>query len=329
MKFIYNKLFLEHNDPDHPENNTRLSSIIDFGKIEETPLEDIPYAEKEIGLVHTDRYIQKVKSFAQAGEWLDGDTYTSKDSYRIACYAAGAAILASERNAFSLARPPGHHATKDYPMGFCLFNNIAVASKNLVDKGKKVFILDIDGHFGNGTADIFQEERNILFMSLHQYPAYPGSGWVDNIGGGPGKGHIINVPLPPDSGDDLLMDAITRLLPIIREFDPDHVGISAGFDGHLMDPLLNLRYTYNSYYEIGKLMAENFKNIFAVLEGGYNIDVLPKCVFCLGEGISGKKQSHFEERTTSEKDVIEDYQIRIKELEENLSEFWNTTEEEF
>jgi acetoin utilization deacetylase AcuC-like enzyme len=322
MKFIYNNLFLNHNYSSHPENNKRLKSIIELGKIKETPLNKIPNGEKYLELIHNEKHIHRVKDFSKNQDLLDSDTYTSKDSYRIACYAAGAAIKAAEENAFALVRPPGHHATWDRAMGFCLFNNIAIATKYLLKKKKKVLVLDIDGHHGNGSADCFRESEDVLFISLHQYPAYPGTGWINDIGKALGEGHIINIALPPESGDDILINALETFIPVAKEFTPDYVGISAGFDAHYSDPLLNLKYSLNGFYNIGKILNKNFKNIFATLEGGYNLKYLPKSILNFVAGINGKKRKFKDKTTTSDKLVLEEYKTRLEKLKENLEEYW-------
>lgn len=316
MKLIYNKIFLQHDTGMHPENKKRLESL---GKLPETKIEN---GEKYLGLVHTKDYINLVKETCEIGGHLDPDTVVSEKSYEAAIYAVGATIMASKTNDFALVRPPGHHAYHDHASGFCLFNNIAIATKNLIDNGKKVMIFDFDGHCGDGTETIFYSSNKVLYWSLHQFPAYPGRGNVDEIGEGKGKGYTINVPLPPGSGDDIYLDAINRLMPIVEQFKPDIVAVSAGFDAHQEDPLLNLRLTTNAYYEVGKILNEKFKNIFAALEGGYNIEFLPKCILNFIDGINNKKIRFSEQPTTSTTDTVQKYKSRINQLEKNLSEFW-------
>ena len=173
--------------------------------------------------------------------------------------------------------------------GFALFNNIAIATRYLTNQGKRVCILDIDGHLGDGTSSIFYQDPNVLFCSLHQYPAFPGTGWVDEIGSGPGKGYTINIPLPAGSGDDIFWKGLDYILPIVRTFEPDIVAVSAGFDAHQADPLLQLGLSLDCYYQCGSWLKHNFKEVFAVLEGGYNLDVLPKAILQFVDGFNNKQ----------------------------------------
>jgi len=313
MKLLYNKIFLEHDTGMHPENRKRLESL---GNLKETEIEN---GEKYLELIHTKDHITKVKQACKLEQPLDPDTITSKNSYQAAISAVGANIMASETNDFALVRPPGHHAYPDHASGFCLFNNIAIATKNLVNKGKKVFILDFDGHCGDGTEKIFYNSDQVLYISLHQFPAYPGIGNVDEIGEGKGKGYTINIPLPPGSGDDIYLDAINRIMPMAEQFNPDIVAVSAGFDAHKDDPLLNLNLTTNTYHEIGKTLSSKFENIFATLEGGYNTNVLPKCIHNFIDGINKKEIKFKEQPTTSQEEVTNEYRSRIKKLEKNLT----------
>src|SRR3989338_6277558 len=169
MEFIYNKIFLKHEKSKHPENPERLAY---FDKhLKETKIEN---GEKYLKLVYNQDYIRLIKEHSEKESYLDADTYTNKYSYEAACYAVGEAILAAKENNFSLARPPGHHAAANKAMGFCLFNNIAIAVKKLVAEGKRVLIIDFDGHHGNGTQDIFYSINKVLYLSMHQFPAYPG-----------------------------------------------------------------------------------------------------------------------------------------------------------
>jgi len=317
MQLIYNKIFLKHNTNNHPECPERLSY---FDKnIKETKLEN---GEKYLNLIYNKDYTQSIKNASKNEANLDPDTYTNKYSYEAACYSVAAAIKASKENNFSLGRPPGHHATKNKAMGFCLFNNIAIAVQNLINKGKKVFIIDFDGHHGNGTQDIFYDTDKVLYLSTHQFPTYPGTGWVEEIGIYKGKGFTINVPMPPYTGDDLFLEILNKIIPIIKnEFNPDVVSVSAGFDAHHSDPLLQLNLTTNAFYDVGKLLNKNFKNIFASLEGGYNLNYIHKNIIDFVNGIDNKNQSYKEESTKSDNDVANDFKLRISILKEKLKPY--------
>lgn len=319
MQLIYNKIFLEHKAEEHPERPERLMA---FGNLEVSEIEN---GEKYLKLVYDDKYIDLIKNASKKEINLDADTYTNSKSYEVACYAVGAAIKAAKQNDFALIRPPGHHATASKAMGFCLFNNIAIAAKRLNERGKRVFILDIDGHHGNGTQDIFYKNSKVLYLSTHQFPAYPGTGWVDEIGEEKGKYYTINIPMPPYTSDDLFVDILSKIIPVIKEqYKPDVAAVSAGFDGHKDDPLLQLNLTPNSYYEVGKLLSSNFNDIFACLEGGYNVKVLPQCVSALITGINDNVNPRFaEQQTTSAANVEREFNSRIKSLKINLDGFWD------
>ena len=305
---LYNKIFLSHDTGSHPENIKRLQA---FGDLEETNIESgLPY----LALVHPESHIKIIREACACNDMLDQDTLTSPGSFEAAVHAAGAAVMASQSGGFALARPPGHHAYAARAGGFCLFNNIAVAAQKLVNEGKRVFIFDIDGHYGNGTSDIFYNTDKILYASLHQYPAFPGNGFVDELGAGEGRGFNINVPLPPGSGDDLFHEGCEYILSIARKFKPDAVAVSAGFDAHHSDPLLNLRLSANSFHWVGKSLSENFNHVFAVLEGGYNTDYLPKCVYNFIDGINGEKMRFIEDETVSHVRVADEFRRRMEML---------------
>ncbi|MCK5282423.1 MAG: histone deacetylase [Nanoarchaeota archaeon] len=300
----------------HPENKKRLESC---GSLGETKIEN---GEKYLELVHTKEYIAQVKEACKKGGHLDRDTTVSEKSYEAATYAVGATVMASQQDGFALVRPPGHHAYPSKSSGFCIFNNIAIAAQKLVNEGKKVMIFDFDAHLGDGTEKFFYNSDKVLYWSLHQFPAFPGGGNVNEIGEGKGKGYTINVPLPPGSGDEIYMNAVQRFMPIAEQFKPDIVAVSAGFDAHQHDLLLDLRLSMNTYYKLGKLLSGKFRNVFAALEGGYNIETFPKCLFNFIDGIN-KKEMRFKERTTDSRIIaIDEFEARAYMLEKNLSEFW-------
>ncbi len=313
MKPITNKIFLEHDTGMHPENAKRIENL---GFAES----DVPDGEEFLELFHTRHYIDRVKDLSSKGALLDPDTMTSQGSYNAAVHAVGATVKASETGGFAIVRPPGHHAHPDRSSGFCLFNNISIAVKKLVDEGKRVLIFDFDGHLGDGTMKFFYSSDKVMYWSLHQYPAFPGLGNVEEIGEGVGKGFTIPIPLPKDSGDDIFLDAIKRTLPIAKRFNPDIVAVSAGFDAHQHDPVLDLRISLNPFYEVGKMLKENFKDVFATLEGGYNVEILSKCIHNFLDGVNGKPQQFKEESTDSMIQVHDEYNLRMDLLMKNLGE---------
>ncbi|MBD3208380.1 MAG: histone deacetylase family protein [Candidatus Nealsonbacteria bacterium] len=318
MEIIYHPIFLEHYTGRHPENSQRLLA---FKKLEPR---NVKSGEEFLELVHSPAYIKKIKKFSEKGTgYLDMDTPFSEETYEAACYAVGAAVLASDKNDFALVRPPGHHAGVDRGGGFCFFNNLAIAVKRKILKGKKVFILDFDSHFGDGTAEIFYEEDRVLYSSLHQYPAYPSAGWVDEIGDKKGKGYTVNIPLPARSGDDLFIYSLDFLLHIARQFKPDLIAVSAGFDGHHSDLLLGLNLSSHSYYQAGKIFSKEFENIFATLEGGYSLKYLPKLVYNFIAGVNKKRMKFKEKKTKSPLRVRREYEKRIEELIDNLAPYWD------
>jgi acetoin utilization deacetylase AcuC-like enzyme len=318
LHLIYNPIFLEHDTGMYPENKKRLSSLTDL------PEQEIINGEKYLQLVHTPEYIEQIRQACQKGGYLDEDTIVSPESFRAATYAVGATIMASKCQGFALSRPPGHHAHPDRSSGFCLFNNIAIAVQNLVNEGKKVLIFDFDGHFGDGTCDFFYNSNKVMFWSIHQFPGFPGGGDADEIGEGEGRGYTINVPLPINSGDEIFMDAIETFLPVAKEFAPDVVALSAGFDSHQYDMLTDLRISANSYYKIGKIISANFDNIFASLEGGYNIKVFSDCLCNFMDGINNKELRYNEPETDSMIQVYYEYEGRKSLVTQLLRKYWKS-----
>lgn len=317
MDIIYHPVILEHNTGNHPENSSRIMSL---GKL---PVTELSTSEEHCLAVHTPEYVEIVKKACENSTSLDADTRTGPKSWNAALYAVAATIKASETGGFAIVRPPGHHAHPDRGYGFCLFNNIAIAVQRLVLTGKRVMILDIDGHLGDGTEEFFYRTNKVLYWSLHQYPAFPMRGSISETGEGEGLGYTINVPLPPKSGDDVYTSALNRILPIAKKFTPDVVAVSAGFDAHRLDPLLDLELTTDMYYEIGVLLRENFSNIFATLEGGYNTEMLPQCIYNFIDGVNGKPKQFSEERTDSTILTLESFEIEMDKLMKNLEPIWH------
>jgi acetoin utilization deacetylase AcuC-like enzyme len=316
VKIIYDPIFLEHDTGYHPESAERLKSL---GNLNKTNIES---GEKYLEQVHDTNYIDMVKKASEREEALDPDTVTSRKSYDCAIMAVGAAMEAAKTMGFAVVRPPGHHAYPHYASGFCLFNNLAIAVQYLVNQGKKVFILDFDSHCGDGTEYFFYSSNQVLYFTIHQYPAFPGKGYVNETGIEEGKGFTVNVPLPPGSADDVYLKSLEIFLPIAHQFQPDIVAVSAGFDGHHSDPLLNLNLSTNVFYETGKMLTREFDQVFAVLEGGYNLHYLPKCFENFLAGINGHEIRFIEEETKSTNNVIGEYDRRIKELKQYLRPFW-------
>jgi acetoin utilization deacetylase AcuC-like enzyme len=256
------------------------------------------------------------------GIGLDRDTCCSEYSFEAAAAAVGATIMASQTGDFALVRPPGHHSYPGRGTGFCIFNNIAIAVQNLVDQGKRVLIIDFDGHFGDGTSSIFYNSDQVLFMSMHQHPAFPLTGIPSDIGSGKGEGFNINIPLPAGSADDLFLDSFNTFLPIAKQFNPDVVAVSAGFDSHKSDMLLDLRVSVNAYYKIGQLITKNFNNVFAVLEGGYVPEVLVMGVENFIAGINNEPQIHFEKHGDTDIKIMDIYEHNCNSLILKLRKYW-------
>ncbi len=296
---ILDPRYQRHHTPQgHPERPERIQTLL---PLLPTPadknfitLNPRTATSEEIALNHSKEYIQEVlatrhkKSFT-----FDSDTYTSSESYETACLATGGVLVLLDavlehkvKNGFALIRPPGHHAEYNQAMGFCLFNNIAIAARYLLKKYKleRIMIVDWDVHHGNGTQHSFYKEREILFTSLHQYPFYPGTGALDEVGEGTGKGFTLNFPLPAGMGDKEYLALFQEIiLPVTLDYKPQFILVSAGFDAHANDPLGNMHLTEKGFAGMARLLLNASETLghqrcVFILEGGYHLEGLKNSV---------------------------------------------------
>jgi acetoin utilization deacetylase AcuC-like enzyme len=280
--------------PTHPERHARLGAIsagIEQAGMQEAVCEIAPAEAtiEQLALAHTESYLHALERFIEAGgRDIDPDTVTGSGSWRTACYAAGSGLAAIDlldagqgAAAFVAVRPPGHHATSTRAMGFCLLNNVAVGAAYLAARGERVAIVDWDVHHGNGTEQIFWDDPRVLYVSTHQWPAYPGTGRASDIGGRDAAGTTVNVPLPPGSTGEALRSAMDDIVaPAIEQFAPTWVLISAGFDAHRDDPLADLRWAAGDYADVTRQVAgfaPSPGRVVAYLEGGYDLTALAHC----------------------------------------------------
>jgi len=299
--FHYDPVYLQHNTgTGHPECSDRLTATMHY-------LKDQPFFRKLqpvgtrtadlrwIETVHDSNYIQRAKTTCDAGmPFLDSmDVSVSKNSFNVALQAAGSAMELADQvisaklvNGFALIRPPGHHAENSMALGFCLFNNVAILARYLQQQHglDKVLILDWDVHHGNGTQHTFDDNPSVLYISTHQYPYYPGTGAWFETGSGRGEGATLNCPMAAGSGD-LEYEAafMEKILPKIDQFRPEFIIISAGFDAHVNDPLGNINLSTEFYGWMTRTLMEKADKyaggrLISLLEGGYNLKMLPRCI---------------------------------------------------
>ncbi len=283
-----------HDDPGHPERPARIGAAmrgvddLQLGTdLLIVPARPAPIVHLE--RVHTPAHLDRLERLSAAGGGaIDADTYARRSSWHDARMAAGAGLVAVEAATahgapvFVPARPPGHHAVADRAMGFCLLNNVAVTAGALREVGERVLVVDWDVHHGNGTQDAFWDDPDVLYVSIHQWPAYPGSGRADDVGGPSARGATVNVPLPPGATGDVFRRAFDQIVtPAVEAFSPTWVLVSAGFDAHRADPLADLALSAGDFAALTGIVAGYAPDpgrLVLFLEGGYDLDALRSSV---------------------------------------------------
>jgi len=343
------KYYKHHTGAGHPETSKRLKVIMNemeklnlFSVASECELVEPELARiEDLELVHTAEHIQLVKNTCEhGGGLLDlGDTVVSPESFEVARYAVGGALKAVDvvlgeavKNAFALVRPPGHHAGQYYAAGFCVFNNVAVAAAHLIERldFERVLILDVDAHHGNGTQEIFYNTKKVLYISLHEDPReFPGTGFMDEIGKGEGFGYNVNIPFPFRVGDKTYLKAIDEIVvPIARQYAPQFVFVSVGYDGYYGDPVARLSLSAAAYplifSKILNLASTLCQDRFvAVLEGGYNLRRLGKLAVSTVSKMAGFPYSVQDRRPPVSLRAEKRAEKIVEEVKEVQSAFWS------
>jgi acetoin utilization deacetylase AcuC-like enzyme len=334
-----------HDPGEHPENVRRLPSVVDH--LRASPEWDrlfVLYPRfarvADAARSHNQGFLEVLEASANdAPVWLDTDTRVSRGSFRTSLLASGAALSAVDAvmmeayhrpdSLFTLTRPPGHHTGVDRAMGFCLLNHVSIAARyaQAVFGIERVAILDWDVHHGNGTQEIHYADPSVLFVSLHQWPLYPGSGWLDETGAGDGRGYTINLPLPPGSRDQEYLDALDRVaLPIIEEFRPQLLLVSAGQDAHAGDPLSTQLISAPGFGAMAQRAAELARRLriglVLVHEGGYNVSTLPALDQSILAGLGGWELEYEDLFVPADAPAPDAYEERLRELTAVQREFW-------
>lgn len=291
---VFHEEYLKHEQsPTHPERRERLAYTMDqlreegiFDSENIRILEPFKASIEDVLEVHTREYVDFLMEESKRGGIIDWDTNIPVGVFDRALLAAGGAIRAAQAvlngevdNAFAMIRPPGHHAKPHIGAGFCYLNNMAIMVKWLLKNGfERIAILDWDAHHGDGTQEIFYEDDRVLFISTHQMPLYPGTGYPEECGVGRGEGYTVNIPLPPGTGDEGYMMVIEEVIqPVVDEFQPEFIAVSAGQDNHFTDPITSLALTARGYAEMMRRAVEMAERhckgrLVAVLEGGYSVE---------------------------------------------------------
>ena len=309
ITYFYPEDHEAHASPGHPERPERLEAVKEALVNNELwalgpKLAPLELTEDVYRAIHTSEHLDRLKSLSNGGQDYDFETYLTKQSWPLALSAAGGSAAVAQAvwrreaaSGFALSRPPGHHATPDQAMGFCLINNIAIAAQHVLQNegAKRIAIIDMDVHHGNGTQDIFWERDDVFFVSTHQSPLFPGTGHLNERGAGEGLGYTCNIPLPPNSGDlafDAAFDEI--ILPLLDGFQPEMILISFGFDAHWKDPLAQMQLSSDGYaHQVQKLQnwaqANCSGRISLFLEGGYDLEAGSACGLAVTHSMLGQK----------------------------------------
>jgi len=346
---IFSPKYYQHNPGrSHPESAKRLGAIVNelrrsglstsknwqFVEPEKARMEDVE-------LVHDIEYVKLVKAVCKSGGgFLDlGDTVVSPESFEVALYAAGGTLKAVSsvmekkfRNAFALVRPPGHHAERFRGSGFCIFNNIAIAAEKLLKRFslERILILDTDAHHGNGTQETFYETNKVLYISLHEDSrGFPGTGFIDEIGEGEGLGYNVNIPLPFRTSDQIYLRAVEEIVtPIICQYKPQFILVSAGLDGHYTDPVASLSLSalcYQRVYETVGILASKMceGRLVSVLEGGYSLKFVGKIAAAAIASMSGTLYTVDDRVPATSEHVRRQGERVIKEVKKVQRSFWS------
>jgi acetoin utilization deacetylase AcuC-like enzyme len=345
---IFSPKYYQHNPGrNHPESARRLKAIVNElkrGQLSKSRnwrfVEPEKASIENIRLVHDMEYIRFIEVVCKSGGGLldSEDTVASRKSFDVALYAVGGTLKAVNlvmegkfENAFAVVRPPGHHAERFRAFGFCIFNNAAIAAKYLLKKFglKRITILDIDAHHGNGTQEIFYETDEVLYISLHQDPrTFPGTGFIDEIGEGKGLGYNVNVPLPFRTGDRIYLKAMREIVaPIIKEYDPQFMLVSAGLDGHYANPIGNMSLSTLCYQEIYEMIVKLASKVcrgklVSVLEGGYNPRFVGKIAAAAIAKMNGTFYSVNDKAPPTNKHWEVEGEKAVKEVKKVQKSFW-------